>query len=117
MAIQKRKAESLNIKLSADFGNISPSPQRLPEPGSRQLHGPFVYTDRQRLLQVLINLQSNALKFTQRGSVSIHARIITEEEDYDPQPPDRFLEVTIADTGVGVPYEEQGKLFKLFGFV
>jgi len=37
---------------------------------------PVLYTDEQRVMQVLLNLQSNALKFTQYGSVTIKAKLL-----------------------------------------
>mmetsp|Transcript_17659 Transcript_17659/g.27331 ORF Transcript_17659/g.27331 Transcript_17659/m.27331 type:complete len:95 (-) Transcript_17659:1112-1396(-) len=59
MAIQREKAEEMKIEFGADFGNISS--QKDPYPGEES---PLIYTDEQRLMQVLLNLQSNALKFT-----------------------------------------------------
>jgi len=61
-------------------------------------------------MQVLLNLVSNALKFTQKGHVHIELAIDQQEEaDY--------LKVKVKDSGVGIPYKDQDKLFKLFGFV
>jgi len=50
-------------------------------------------------MQVLLNIQSNALKFTQHGEVVITSQI--EEKDGD-----EFLRISVADTGLGVPYED-----------
>jgi signal transduction histidine kinase len=58
-------------------------------------------------MQVLLNLQSNALKFTQKGKVEIKVSI-TEEN---------FLKISVVDTGIGIKREDQDKLFKLFGFL
>ena len=65
-------------------------------------------------MQVLLNLQSNALKFTRRGGVTLKAEIVEEEVDFGAQ---RYLQISVTDTGVGIPWEDQDKLFKLFGFV
>jgi two-component system sensor histidine kinase/response regulator len=51
-------------------------------------------------------LQSNALKFTQGGEVEIIVQII-----------DKFLQISVRDTGVGISKENQEKLFKFFGFI
>jgi hypothetical protein len=60
--------------------------------------------DRSRLAQVLDNLISNALKFTPRaGRVSV--RVVLSGND-------AVLE--IEDTGVGIPVDEQGRLFERF---
>ena len=40
------------------------------------LRSPIIYSDEQRIMQVLLGLQSNALKFTRSGMVSIHVNIL-----------------------------------------
>jgi signal transduction histidine kinase len=59
--------------------------------------------DERRLTQVLLNLVSNAIKFTEAGSVSIGAKA----ED------GHFL-VTVSDTGVGIAPEDQARIFEEF---
>lgn len=59
---------------------------------------------------MLLNIQSNALKYTERGFVRIDCQIIQENEA-------QFLEVSVVDSGVGIKEEDQEKLFHLFGFV
>jgi len=73
-------------------------------------YSPIVFTDEQRVMQVLLNLQSNALKFTQKGGVRIEVCISEKGER-------KYLQIDIIDSGVGIPYQDQDKLFKLFGFV
>jgi len=55
------------------------------------LASPFIMADESRIIQILLNLQSNALKFTERGSVTI----IVELEG-------QYLKVTVSDTGIGI---------------
>ena len=61
-------------------------------------------------MQVLLGLQSNALKFTEEGKVEILVEIV-EMDDC------KYLSISVIDTGVGIPYKDQDKLFKLFGFL
>jgi signal transduction histidine kinase len=64
---------------------------------------PLVEADENRLQQVIYNLIGNAVKFTPAGAVSIHARRIG-----------RQVQVTVADTGVGIPEERFEDIFKSF---
>ena len=61
-----------------------------------------------RLRQVLINLMSNAVKFTERGQVSVN--LLVEEE----RPAGPLLHFEIADTGVGICPEKQSVIFEPF---
>jgi PAS domain S-box-containing protein len=67
---------------------------------------PAIVSDRQKVKQILINLLSNALKFTPSGSVSVRA-----EHD---AATDRFV-VAVADTGIGISAENQKTIFEAFG--
>ncbi len=63
-----------------------------------------VEADRLRIKQVLVNLLSNAIKFTpEGGKIRVEARV---------QEP--FLVVSVADTGIGIPNEEQDFIFDKF---
>ncbi|MFM1958803.1 MAG: hypothetical protein RL588_320 [Pseudomonadota bacterium] len=61
--------------------------------------------DRSRVRQVLSNLISNAIKFTETGSILVHAR-------YDLGKP--ALEISVTDTGVGIHDDQMEKLFQRF---
>jgi signal transduction histidine kinase len=69
---------------------------------------PAVTGDRDRLIQVVINLISNAVKFTPSGTITVAAT--TSEEDDHP-----VLLVSVADTGVGIAPEDQARVFEQFG--
>lgn len=59
--------------------------------------------DRDRLLQVVINLISNALKFTDEGSVTCRASCTDDE-----------ITISVIDTGIGIPEVDQPKIFEKF---
>jgi two-component system, sensor histidine kinase RpfC len=60
------------------------------------------------LRQVLANLLGNAVKFTQMGSVTLSATTLNET------PEKLTVRFEVADTGVGIPAEKQGKIFESF---
>lgn len=64
--------------------------------------------DAQRLRQVLTNLVSNAIKFTERGEVVL--RVMREREEQGRI----WLRLTVADTGIGISAEQQARLFQPF---
>lgn len=66
---------------------------------------PTLKSDRQKVKQIVLNLLSNALKFTPVGSVTISAR-------YDPR--GRTVDIAVRDTGVGIGTEDQTKVFEDF---
>jgi signal transduction histidine kinase/CheY-like chemotaxis protein/HPt (histidine-containing phosphotransfer) domain-containing protein len=67
--------------------------------------------DARRLRQVLLNLVGNAIKFTERGSVSVEVHARPGEQD---RPVLRFR---VIDTGPGISAEQQGRLFEPFSQV
>jgi signal transduction histidine kinase/DNA-binding response OmpR family regulator/HPt (histidine-containing phosphotransfer) domain-containing protein len=70
-----------------------------------------IRTDPLRLRQILVNLVGNAVKYTQRGKVAVHARMRTSPVGRSLE---RVLEFDVADTGVGIPRAELGRLFLPF---
>lgn len=68
------------------------------EGGARRL-----FADKDRIAQIVINLTINAIKYTERGAVSV--RIFATERD---------LEIIVADTGPGIPEHDQRNIFDPF---
>ncbi|MBU3914993.1 response regulator [bacterium] len=64
---------------------------------------PLVMADENRLQQILLNLVGNAIKFTTQGEVRVRAEIIPE-----------YLEVSVHDTGIGIPIDKQETIFDQF---
>lgn len=66
-----------------------------------------IISDRQRLQQILLNLVTNALKFTQQGSVTIHASYRVEADG-------EMLRIEIRDTGIGIAEDQHERIFLAF---
>lgn len=64
--------------------------------------------DPARLTQVLNNLMSNAIKFTNSGSVTLSTEVVYQSDD------DWVLEFKVKDTGVGIPEDRQQQIFERF---
>jgi GAF domain-containing protein len=62
--------------------------------------------DPMRLRQILLNLLSNAFKFTKEGEVTLRARRVANGQEW--------IELAVADTGIGMTAEQQAKLFEEF---
>ena len=65
-----------------------------------------VTLDAMRLRQILLNLLSNACKFTKEGEVKVRASRISNGRDW--------IEMSVSDTGIGMTSEQQAKLFEEF---
>jgi signal transduction histidine kinase/CheY-like chemotaxis protein len=68
----------------------------------------YVAGDPGRFRQVLTNLIGNAIKFTEKGEVAVKASVVGADEKYT------TVKVEVADTGIGIPYEAQARLFQSF---
>jgi PAS domain S-box-containing protein len=64
----------------------------------------FLFSDKRRIKQILINLVSNAVKFTNQGRITVTSTIL----------PDEKIEISVADTGIGIKEEFMDKLFNPF---
>lgn len=67
----------------------------------------FIGGDPARLRQILLNLAGNAIKFTDRGEVVVEVKV-------EPGDGDVHLHFVVSDTGIGIPEEEQGRIFAPF---
>jgi two-component system sensor histidine kinase ChiS len=64
---------------------------------------PLVYADENRIQQILHNLVSNAIKFTDIGSVEVLSLVV-----------DNYMEITVSDTGSGIPTTKLDTIFDAF---
>lgn len=78
---------------------------------------PIIYTDEQRLQQIVKNLLSNAFKFTKEGSVKISVNKAAMNEVM--QLPlsnyaDTWVKMSVTDTGIGIPADKHAMIFEAF---
>lgn len=85
------------IRVEADQKHLKIEYRELPPPH------PSIYVDPDRLAQVFDNVIGNAIKYTQKGTVSIYYRI---EENH--------LKIIVQDTGIGMSKQDMRELFRRF---
>jgi PAS domain S-box-containing protein len=68
-------------------------------------HVPAIFSDRQKIKQIVLNLLSNAIKFTHKGAVTIKARY-----DHDT----RLVSIAVRDTGIGIDAKDHDRVFEDF---
>ena len=76
-----------------------------------------VYGNYQRLLQVMLNLVGNAIKFTHEGGITVSAEIVKRKVKANGQEFPGMVKVRVADTGIGVSLDKQDRLFQKFSQV
>lgn len=68
----------------------------------------YIVTDRAKLHRVLLNLLGNAIKFTESGYITIDIKLVDFNADKT------YLQFQVIDTGIGIPFEHQDKVFDRF---
>ena len=73
-----------------------------------------ICSDRRRVEQVLINILSNAVKFTEHGHIEVSAEIIPNGAAENGNSQGSRVRIAVADTGIGMSPEDMEKIFKPF---
>ncbi|MES2316380.1 MAG: transporter substrate-binding domain-containing protein [Pseudomonadota bacterium] len=95
--LMRQRAETKHLQLIVEHGADMPQ---------------YVWRDENKLRQMLINLLGNAIKFTDRGTVSMH---VTTLAGALPELPDSLtLAIEVRDSGIGIALEDQARVFESF---
>jgi HAMP domain-containing protein/signal transduction histidine kinase/CheY-like chemotaxis protein len=98
----RQLAADKNLEFKVDFGSALPMSMR---------------TDEKRLQQIVLNLLSNAFKFTAQGSVTLAVRCV--ESGWSTNHPvlrdvECAIQIAVTDTGIGIPKDKQKLIFEAF---
>ncbi|MBL7928212.1 MAG: response regulator [Bacteroidia bacterium] len=88
------KAEEKKIYINQEIGKDVPE---------------YVIGDETRISQILMNLAGNAIKFTEKGGVTISLSVVKSDERK------KSIKFSIKDTGIGIPADRIDKIFESFG--
>jgi HAMP domain-containing protein/signal transduction histidine kinase/CheY-like chemotaxis protein len=98
----RQLAADKNLEFNVEFGETLPAAIR---------------TDEKRLQQIVLNLLSNAFKFTSHGGVTLEVKTATK--GWSPNHPvlrgaEQAIEIAVTDTGIGIPEDKQKLIFEAF---
>ncbi len=77
----------------------------------------ILYSNEQRTFQILLNLVSNAMKFTHEGGVTVSVELVLKEVNRNGRNFPGMVKIKVEDTGIGVALDKQDKLFQSFSQV
>ncbi|WP_367267604.1 ATP-binding protein [Okeania sp. SIO2C9] len=113
-----------SFKIMALIENVVATIQPLIEQNSNTLeiicedNQELIVADPNKMRQVILNLLSNAAKFTENGNISLKVKIISNDEDCTVQndkfTPNKMLILSVADTGIGISEKQMNILFQPF---
>jgi PAS domain S-box-containing protein len=87
------RAQQKHIELASHF------PQEVPD---------VLIGDPERLRRIVVNLVGNAIKFTEQGEVVLHVQVESQSAN------EVLLHFSVTDTGIGIPLEQQQRIFEAF---
>ena len=73
----------------------------------------YIWVDAIRLRQIIINLVSNAIKFTETGEIELSVAVVNQNSSHDTSEP-VCLEFAVRDTGIGIEEKRQQSIFQAF---
>ncbi|MCP4915083.1 MAG: response regulator [Oligoflexia bacterium] len=111
----KLDLEKINFSLSKTISDVtSLLSQSFNENGNKvilnldPIEDKFYIGDQSRIRQVLVNLLSNANKFTKKGTIKVEAEFIEGNEEHE------MIKVIVSDSGIGISKENLNNLFRAF---
>ena len=104
--------EIIDSVIAAGRGLVKDSPIEIYKELEENL--PEVYGDPVRIRQILLNLMSNAAKFTKEGSITVRATRLARDEESGAPP---RVQIDVVDSGIGISDDDMDKLFEPFSQV
>ncbi len=122
-----RKMEAGKLKLEAKYGDIVPFVKSIVssfEPIAREKSINLVFTalsgqvytlfDEDKIDKIIYNLLSNAFKYSPNGGKILVSVMIISKTEWNEKQQERFIEITVEDSGPGIPQAIQKKIFDRF---
>ncbi|WP_108650318.1 response regulator [Dongshaea marina] len=108
--------DELGDEVKAGFGHLARAKGLKLEIELTEVLPEKITTDRKRLMQILKNLVSNAIKFTEHGEIAIHFRVPEDSVRFKHSglSVEQSLAIEVSDTGIGLAADKQKMIFEAF---
>jgi two-component system aerobic respiration control sensor histidine kinase ArcB len=93
--LNKSYAVSKNLELNLDYDDVIPK---------------YVMGDPIRIQRIVLELVTNALKFTEKGEIKVTARLMKEKNHVERV----IVKISVSDTGIGIPLNKQNEVYTRF---
>ncbi|TGM56593.1 ATP-binding protein [Leptospira adleri] len=92
------------VDFTLDLNRVNVDPSKTILLNEIEANFPPLMADENRLQQILQNLIGNAIKFTEKGKISVSAALVDENTS----------EISVSDTGIGIPENQKNRIFEFF---
>ncbi|MBZ9686564.1 response regulator [Clostridium estertheticum] len=91
------------VEMVIKFNRISINSKNVIFTNTIDKNAPYVFGDEDRIQQILYNLLGNAIKFTHTGKITLSYKLLNS-----------FIEISVTDTGIGIPQHKLNKIFNRY---
>lgn len=110
----EKTAVSLDATIESVFATLKEKAQRKGLSLQKELdpHCREISADRDRLMQILLNLVDNGIKFTEKGGVTV--RVASEKTKDESSEEKDLIQISVEDTGIGIPRKHLARMGERF---